>query len=1140
MLKRVSLIGRILLLTALLFSGFTLRASDNGGITIDVRNATPAEVFRIIEAQTDYRISYRTQLLDTRHDITINKTDATVESVLDAALAGRNLTYKKASANSIVIVEKNVPSAVGVQAEPTRKISGHITGPDGEPVIGASVTVRGSKVNTVSDYDGNWVLNVPADADAVNISYVGCVPQVIRIAGRDSFETVLSEDAQQLDAVVVVGYGVQKKSVVTAAISSVKSDQLKAMTPTRMDNVLKGMVSGVSITSSSGQPGDGNRIRIRGTGTINDSNPLYIVDGVPVNGGIDFINPSDIESVEVLKDAASAAIYGSRGANGVILVTTKRGQEGRATVSYDFSYGWQSAARKLPVLNATEYATLINEMYMNDGLAPVYDNPAALGKGTDWQDVVFQKNAPVINHQISVSGGNSKINYFVSGSYLYQEGIVGGKQNHSNYERFTIRNNNNYDLFDSRAKRDWLCSMRMGTNIAYSHDTSRGISNNSERGSVLGSALSISPTLPVYAENPEETLRQHPTGVVDGSGRPFMIPSVDFAAMPNPMALLHLPCDKNTSDRLVASVFAELEVYKNLKFKSSLSGDLQYYTNDGYTLPYYLNSTRNEPNSSVWSTMTRGWSWQIENTLAYTFDILDKNHFTVLVGQSASSASDQYVSGTSYKIRDASQPWIDATDQDANLRSASGSPSPLGRLASYFGRIGYDFDSRYMVELTMRRDGSSKFSPENKWANFPSVSGGWNITNEPFMQNRPRFLSFMKLRASWGKNGNQNIRSFAYTSMMNGGANYLFGIGGLQTIVPGAVPASYINSGLQWEESEQTDIGLELRFFDSRLSVNLDYYNKRTNGMLMDMALPGYIGNNRPLGNVGDMKNEGFEFDVTFNHRVGDFRMRVGVNGSYNKNTLIKLGNESGSLNYDEVLGTLGVISRAENGQPFPFFYGWKTAGIFQSQEQINAYVNDRGEMLQPEAKPGDVIFVDYNGDGVLDDADRTKLGKGMPDWTFGLSLGFEWKGFDFNALFHATVGNDIYDATRRADYPLVNMPRYMLDRWCGPGSSNTLPRLTSSAQGVSSNWRSSDLLVHDGSFLRCRSMQLGYTMPVDISRKFFVNRLRVYVGAENLFTLTRYHGYDPEISSGGTSLGIDKGVYPQARTFLIGCNVTI
>lgn len=1134
-MQNISLIFRRLLVFVVIVMGSAaICAAADGKITIDVHDATPAEVFRIIESQTDYRISYRTQLIDNRNDISIRQSDASVESVLDAALAGRNLCYQIVSPRSIVIVEKNV-SGAAVQKSPRRKISGRVTDSEGEPVIGASVVA--GKATAVTDADGNWFLEVPDGTREVNISYVGCEAQRLPIGSRTHFDTVLRESAEQLDAVVVVGYGVQKKSVVTAAISSVKADQMAVMTPTRMDNVLKGMVSGVSITSSSGQPGDGNRIRIRGTGTINDSNPLYIVDGTPVNGGIDYINPADIESVEVLKDAASAAIYGSRGANGVILVTTKRGTEGKTGVTYDFSYGFQNPWRKIPMLNATEYATLMNEMNMNDGLAPVYADPRALGTGTNWQNEVFDKDSPIINHQLGISGGNGRVNYYVSASYLYQEGIVGGSRNHSNYERFTVRNNNNYTLFDAKEQREWLRTLTMGTNIAYSHDRSRGITNNSERGSVLGSALSISPTLPVYAPDPEMTIAQFPHAVCDDNGRPFNIPGVDFAAMPNPLALLYMPCDVNKTDRIVGNAFAELEIYTNLKWRTSVSADLSIYTNDGFTLPYYLNSTRQSETSETWSTISKGWSWQVENTLAYTLDVRDRHHFNFLLGQSASMAGDQYVSGTSYVIRDPSQPWIDATDQDAKLRSASGAPSPQSRLASLFGRVGYNFDERYLFEFTIRRDGSSKFSPENKWANFPSVSAGWNITNEPFMERRPLWLTYMKLRASWGKNGNQNIRSFAYTSMMNGGANYIFGLGGQQAIVPGIVPGSYSNAGLRWEESEQTDVGLDMRFFNNSLAVTLDYYNKRTNGMLMEMALPGYIGNNRPLGNVGDMKNEGFEFDISFNKRFGDVNFRAGINGSYNCNKVVKLGNETGSLNYDVVQGTLGTISRAENGEPFPFFYGWKTAGIFQNMDQVRAHVNSDGVMLQPDAQPGDVIFVDFNGDGVIDDADRTKLGKGMPDWTFGLSLSAEWRGIDFSMLLHATVVNDIYDATRRADYPQVNMPRYMLDRWCGPGTSDELPRLTAKAGG-NQNWRSSDLFVHDGDFLRCRSMQLGYTLPQGFTRKFFVNRLRLYVGAENLFTLTRYHGFDPEISSGGTSLGIDKGVYPQARTFLLGLNV--
>jgi TonB-linked SusC/RagA family outer membrane protein len=446
-----------------------------------------------------------------------------------------------------------------------------------------------------------------------------------------------------------------------------------------------------------------------------------------------------------------------------------------------------------------------------------------------------------------------------------------------------------------------------------------------------------------------------------------------------------------------------------------------------------------------------------------------------------------------------------------------------------------------MLELTVRRDGSSNFSPENKWANFPSVSAGWNLTNEKFMENRPSWFTRAKIRASWGMNGNQNIGTFAYTSMMQGTAGYMLGIGELTALAPGLVPSAYSNAALKWEESVQTDIGLDIGLWDNALSLSLDYYDKRTNGMLMTMSLPSYIGNNRPWGNVGNMKNSGFEFDITWKHSVGDFNYSVGLNGSYNKNVLLQLGNETGYENYDTVLGTLGTISRGQNGLPFPFFYGWKTDGIFQSDREADAYRNAKGERLQPYALAGDVKFVDLNKDGVIDDADRTMIGKGMPDWTFGFNLSASWKGFDFSALFSATLGNDIYDATRRTDYPLVNMQSFLYEeRWHGAGTSNRLPRITADADGGKNlNWRSSDLMVYDGSFLRCRSMVLGYTVPQHLTRKALISKLRVYLSAENLFTLTSYHGMDPEIASGGTSLGIDRGVYPQARTFSAGINLT-
>ena len=1128
---------KLVTIVFLVLTVITAQAQDGLRLTIS-HEGTVKEVLDILCERMEGSLIVRNSDVDLSRKVSIDLKDASAEDILNALFEGSDIKWSLRGKQ--VQIYRPAAAPVDSAAGKERTVSGVLKDVNGEPLVGAAVMLAGTKLATLSDTDGFWTLTVPQSSGSLVVICLGFEDTEIKLTEASSYETTVRVKTSVLDEAVVVGYGVQKKSVLTAAISSVKSELLSTVAPTRLDNVLRGMVSGVTITSSSGQPGAPTQVRVRGIGTINDSNPLYIVDGMPVTGGIDYINPADIESIEVLKDAASAAIYGSRGANGVILVTTRNGSEGNATVSYNGSFGISNPWKQLDVLDATQYALIINEMYMNMGQEPVYENPYIFGKGTDWQKEVFNANAPRTDHQISVSGGNAKSNYFISGSYLYNEGIVGGNYNHSNYDRFTVRANNNYIVFDRSGLSRFFTRLKLGTNVTFAHDKSKSIPANSERGSVLGCAITLSPILPVYAENPEEVLAEHPTALRDSQGRPFSIVGDQYANMPNPVALLHMPVDTYTTDKIVAGAYAELELTEGLKFKSSISADMLITKDDGFSIPYYMNSNHQGYGSSVWSTITRDFLWQLENTLSYSCTLGESHNISALIGQSAYSRWGDYVSGTSYQIRNVSQPWIDATDQEAMERSASGAPSPYSRLASYFARLSYNYAERYMLEFTMRYDGSSNFAPENKWAGFPSVSAGWNMTNEKFMAGRPEWFSRAKLRASWGMNGNQNIGSFAYTSMMRGIAGYMLGVGSQVALAPGLIPSAYSNSALKWEASHQTDIGLDLGFFGNALALSLDYYDKRTKGMLMRMSLPAYIGNSLPWGNVGDMQNSGFEFDLSWKQSLGEFQYSIAFNGSYNRNVLLKLGNETGYANYDSVLGSLGTISRAENGKPFPFFWGYRTDGIFQSDVEADAYRNSEGERLQPHAVAGDVKFVDVNGDGTIDDEDRVMIGKGMPDWTFGFNLMASWRGFDFSALLSATLGNDVYDATRRADFPLVNMQSYMLGRWTGPGSSNRLPRLTAEADGgLNQNWRSSDLMVYDGSFLRCRSMVLGYTLPGSLTRRAFISKLRFYLSAENLFTLTKYHGMDPEISSGGTSLGIDKGVYPQARTFSVGLNLT-
>ncbi len=1022
-----------------------------------------------------------------------------------------------------------------------------VSGGDNLPLPGVNVVVKGTSIGTITDLDGQFSFAVPAKS-MLSITYIGYKPLEVAADGSKLMNITLQEDTETLDEVVVVGYGVQKKSVVTAAISRVTAEDLNNTTPSRIEDALKGKVSGVQITQSSGQPGADSKVRIRGVGTVNNSEPLYIVDGMPVDGGINYLNPTDIQSVEILKDAASAAIYGARAANGVILVTTKSGVSGKTNITYDFTYGLQNPWKKRSVLNATEYMTLMNEVAVNDGNAPKYlpEQIASAGKGTDWQDETFNYDAPVQSHQVSVNGGSEKIVYFLSLGYYDQEGIVGGNYGKSNYNRWSLRTNSTYNVFETK-DRSFLNKMRVGVNISYARAKSSAIETNSEYGSILGSALAFDPTVPVYAANPESVLASYPNAVKDKNGKVYSIPAGGFQEIANPVGMLNAPTSSTLNeDKFVASFWGELDLYEGLKFKSSYGADLAFWGNDGYTFPYFLATQgKNITQSSVFSNMHRGFTWQVENTLTYTKTFDDKHNLTVLLGQSAKEYTLRELYGDDYDLLETNpdKANINSAIADRDEERVAGGTGGFSNqtLASYFGRIDYNFDERYMIQATVRRDGSSNFGPNHKWAVFPSVSLGWNVTNEAFMDSRPDWFSNLKLRASWGKNGNERIGQFRYTSLMDGGQNYYFGSGDNAKMQYGSSPSKIANPNVKWEESEQLDLGFESRFFNNSLTFGFDYFKKKTNGMLMDQPIPAYVGKGAPIANAGDMQNWGLEFESTYKLKINDFSFNVGANASYLNNKLIKLGNASGEAIYADA-GASGVGSyvKGRNGEVYPYFYGYKTGGILQNQQQADEYNSKYGE----KAQPGDVIFLDIAGeksntpDGKITDADKTKIGKGMPDWTFGLSLGADWKGFDLNLFFQGTAGNDVFDFSQRGDIQAMNRPSWMLDRWIGEGTSNKIPRMT--AVNPNRNWRSSDLYIKDGSYVRLKTIQLGYSLPTSLLEKASLQRLRLFVTAENLFTFTSYDGFDPEIAAGDYfNIGVDKGIYPQSRTISVGANLT-
>ena len=1051
-------------------------------------------------------------------------------------------------------------SPLGLFAQ-TMVVNGVVVDEMGEPVIGANAYVKGTTIGAITDIDGNFSLTGVPTGATIGFSFVGYIPQ--ELPARMKMNVVLVEDKKLLEDVVVVGYGVQKKSVVTAAIAKVSSEDLEGKAPVRIDNALKGLAAGVNVTANSGQPGESSRVRVRGTGSYNASDPLYIVDGIPLEGGLDIVNPNDIESIEVLKDAASGAIYGARAANGVIIVTTKKGKQGKAQINYNASWGWQTAWKHRDVTNATEYAVLQNEKYVNAGMDPLYADPynltdamgnaIPLNGGTDWQSLVFNDNAPIVNHDVSVSGANDRMNYYVSLGYFSQEGIVGGNYGQSNYDRLTLRSNSNYTLIDATKERNFLNKLDLSVNLSYLRTHSTGISTNSEFGSVLGSALYMSPILTptvsgAYAEKMRSNYSEFDLPA-DENGNLYSIPNYGgtYQEMNNPLAMMVAQTPtKNWSHKFVPHFNVTLGLWDNLKYSFSYSADLSFWGYDGAVKSlYYLSGNNNTDHTSATQFSAKSDHWQIENVISYDKE-LGRHSFNIVLGQSAYKSKGAEIGGSRWNLVNINKPSINyatgnvefSKDADGNITGATvehsvwGGPYTEHTLSSLFARGSYNFDERYMFQFTLRRDGSSRFGSNNKYGVFPSFSLGWNFVREPFF-NMPEWVTIGKLRYSWGKNGYENIGDFTYTTLTSMGNNVLFGR--IATKQNGSKANRIANPDLKWEESEQHDLGIDLGFMKDALTLSVDYFIKKTNGMILAMPIPSYVGETKPLGNVGDMENKGVEIELGWKGHISDFHYSLKGNVSYVKNTLKNLGNTEGFLNFDGIQGIAGGGTRAENGQPFPFFYGYKTDGVFQNMDEVRAYTNADGQLIQPKAVPGDVRFVDVNGDGQITTDDRTNIGNGTPDWTFGFNANADWKGFDFNIFLQGVHGSDVFDATYRSDVFSGNYPKWMLNRWTGEGTSDKYPRLSLQDE---TNWQVSDLYVCDGSYLRIKNMSLGYTLPAKLTRRAFIERFRIYGMVENLVTWTKYWGFDPEIASGGTSLGIDRGVYPQARTWTVGFNI--
>lgn len=1044
---------------------------------------------------------------------------------------GKSILCKIAIAAAMLFPASSLLGGSRLEA---KVVKGQVTSAtDGEALIGATVKLEGTKTATITDFDGNFQIEAD-EGQQLEVSYIGFITKTVPVKG-DFLAVKLEEEANALEDVVVIGYGVQKKKLVTGATIQVKGDDIAKMNTNNPLQALQGQTPGMTIIQNSGQPGDGFKVNIRGIGTNGSSSPLYIIDGV--RGDIATLNPADIESIDVLKDAASAAIYGSQAANGVVLVTTKSGKEGRTVVSFDGYFGIQNAPRKTDMLNAKEYMTIMDEQNVNSGGAPydwssyksIYDANGNV-YDTDWVDQMFKDNATTMSANVGITGGNAKGNYAMTLGYMNQEGIIGGKDV-SYYERYNFRINSEYEVINNL--------LRVGEQVGFVYYKQKGISvNDGMYNNRLRSAFGTSPLAPVYSDNNIYDSPYNDTSNSDWS-----------TTEGNPYAMMMTSRKQQEAQGvLTANVFAELEPIKNLKFRTTLGIRYNSYTSRSFT-PLYQFSIydRNTERTKVDQSSNSGFGITWTNTLTYSWNIKDHN-FDAMIGTEAYQTTGESLYGAQGSLRPGFDTWPYAwvsngtgVSTEEGL-SASGSPWDKERMMSYFGRISWNWQEKYMATVTVRRDGSSRFARGHRFGTFPSVSAGWVMSNEKFMQPVAKVMDYLKIRVSWGQVGNQNIGNYMYSAPMStSGIYYNFGTAlGSSSDLIGAYPSRLANEDITWETSEQFDAGFDARFFNQRLNVNFDFYIKTTKDWLVQPPILATVGTGAPYINGGDVKNTGIELALGWNDRIGkDFNYYINVNGAYNKNKVGNIPNEDGIIHgaSNALYNNAPEFYRASNGEPIGYFWGYKTAGIFQNQEDINSWIAAGNGVLQADVQPGDVKYYDVNHDGVIDDSDKVNLGNGMPDFTYGFSLGFDYKNFDFSVTANGSVGNKIVQSYRDHSNSLANYTTEILDRWTGEGTSNRIPRVTN----TNINWQFSDLYVHDGDFLRISNITLGYDFAKLIKAEW-LSQARLYFQVQNAFTFTKYNGMDPEIGYGDSDdswvSGVDQGYYPRPRTFLFGVNL--
>lgn len=1048
------------------------------------------------------------------------------------------------------------PSQSVNAVQQAKKVTGNVSDAEG-PIIGASVVEKGNPGNgTVSDLDGNFTLNVKPGATIV-ITYIGYQKQEIAVGNQSNISVTMKTDDKTLDEVVVVGYGVQKKKLVTGSTIEVKGDDIQKMNTTQVLGALQSQTPGVNIQAASGQPGDGFKISIRGAGTNGNTAPLYIIDGVA--GDINNLNPADIERIDVLKDAASCAIYGSAAANGVILVTTKQGKQGKIQVSYDANVGWANVYRMPKMLTAKQYMEVMDQVRFNSGESG-YDWKSFMGEdlynsymdgsneGTNWVEAIRNKNAVTTSHALNVTGGSDRSTFSMGAGYQYQDGVFGNVVK-SDYRRFTFRINSEHVIYRNEKGMDVV---KIGENIYYQHKQNQGIQIGGQYSNELSNMLRANPAIPMYNADGNYTTAEDLKDWVDKYNSYSVNPIYKMLNQQSGH-------NKSINHNLHATGYLEIQPIKNLVYRGQLNYNQNTYTWRTF-LPVFDANRTNADNFRTEDKATNqigtSWGWSTTNTLSYKFDLQKKHNFDILVGTEYGESRPDF--GFSLNATSSNSVFGDMTHaymtymKNNNAAAVTGTPCDDSRSMSYFGRVNYNFDEKYMLSAIMRADGNSKFAPGKRWGYFPSVSAGWVISNEKFMEKTVSWLDFLKLRAGWGQNGNaQTINNFQWQGAFayDTSSYYTFN-GNPDQYVSGAAPSRLPNEDLTWETSEQLNIGLDARFLSGRLGFTLDWYNKKTKDLLVAVPVDPTTGFSTQMKNAGTVENKGIELSLTWNDKIGkDFQYNVGWNMAYNHNevTEVKSNQTYNNGGKDLLAQNTGYMARFEEGHPIGYFWGYKTEGVMQNEADVQAYLdkNCKGNAANSKQgtsiKPGDLKFVDVNGDGVINDDDKTELGDPHPDVTMGITLGASYKGFDLSVTGFGAFGQQVARSFRKfTDGEFENFTTEVYDYWHGEGTSNKYPLLAHMNAGP--NWQTiSDIYIENASYFRLQNLTVGYDFT-KIWKSSPFQQLRLYFAAQNLFTITGYKGMDPEngtaIGSDSWVTGVDVGNYPQPRTYMVGVNV--